>query len=82
MNYYFQGRYIINFGWYFSHVKKSCKKFYCKFSDYVWGFSMKKGDDKPWNKRVKEAMTLAYKAGKINLIRNAEISLKDVLVIF
>ena len=43
---------------------------------------MKKGDDKPWNKRVKEAMTLAYKAGKINLIRNAEISLKDVLVIF
>ena len=44
--------------------KRSCKKFYRKFSDYVWGFSMKKDDDKPWAERVDEAMTLAYQAAK------------------
>ena len=44
--------------------KRSCKKLYRKFSDYVWGFSMKKDDDKPWNERVDEAMNLAYHAAK------------------
>ena len=44
--------------------KKSCKKFIRKFSDYVWGFSIKKEDDKPWREKVDEAFTLAYQAAK------------------
>ena len=44
--------------------KKSCKKFIRKFSDYVWGFSMKKEDDKPWNEKVDEAFMIAYQAAK------------------
>ena len=44
--------------------KKSCKKFIRKFSDYVWGFSQKKEDDKPWNEKVDEAFMIAYNAAK------------------
>ena len=40
------------------------KKFYRKFSDYVWGFSMKNEDDKPWHEKVNDAMIYAYKAAK------------------
>ena len=44
--------------------KRSIKKFVRKFSDYVWGFSIKKEDDKSWSEKVDEAMMLAYEAAK------------------
>ena len=44
--------------------RKSCKKLYRKFSDYVWGFSMKNENDKPWSEKVNDAMMLAYQAAK------------------
>ena len=44
--------------------KKSMKKFIRKFSDYVWGFSVKKEDDKSWSEKVDEAMEMAYQAAK------------------
>lgn len=44
--------------------KQSCKKFVRKFSDYVWGFSIKKEDDKSWKEKVDEALNLAYQAAK------------------
>jgi hypothetical protein len=44
--------------------RKTMKKFYRKFSDYVWGFSMKNEDDKPWHEKVNDAMIYAYKAAK------------------
>ena len=44
--------------------RKSCKKLYRKFSDYVWGFSMKNENDKPWREKVNDAMMLAYQAAK------------------
>ena len=44
--------------------KLSCKKFIRKFSDYVWGFSTKKEDDKSWKEKVDEAIILAYQAAK------------------
>ena len=44
--------------------RRSCKKLYRKFSDYIWGFSMKNEDDKPWSEKVNDAMMLAYQAAK------------------
>ena len=44
--------------------RKSCKKLYRKFSDYVWGFSMKNEDDKPWSEKVNDDMMRAYQAAK------------------
>ena len=44
--------------------KKSMKKFIRKFSDYVWGFSVRKEDDKSWSEKVDEAMEMAYQAAK------------------
>lgn len=44
--------------------KKSCKKFFRKFSDYVYGFSKKTDDDKLWKEKVDEAFILAYQAAK------------------
>ena len=44
--------------------RKSCKKFYRKFSDYVYGFSKKEDDSRPWREKVDEAFILAYQAAK------------------
>lgn len=44
--------------------RKSCKKFYRKFSDYVYGFSQKTDDSRPWREKVDEAFILAYQAAK------------------
>ena len=44
--------------------RKTCKKFYRKFSDYVYGFSQKTDDSRPWREKVDEAFMLAYQAAK------------------
>jgi hypothetical protein len=44
--------------------RKTCKKFYRKFSDYVWGFSVRTDEDKSWQEKVNEAIILAYQAAK------------------
>lgn len=44
--------------------KRVVKRFLYKFSDYVWGFSVKSDDDKPWPDKVNEAFNLAYYAAK------------------
>lgn len=44
--------------------KNVMKKFVFKFSDYVWGFSQKKTDDKSWPERVDEAFMIAYNCAR------------------
>ena len=44
--------------------RKTCKKFFRKFSDYVWGFSVRTDEDKSWQEKVNEAIILAYQAAK------------------
>ena len=44
--------------------KKVMRKFVFKFSDYVWGFSQKKTNDKSWPERVDEAFMIAYNCAR------------------
>ena len=44
--------------------KNVMKKFVFKFSDYVWGFSQRKTDDKSWPERVDEAFMIAYNCAR------------------
>ena len=68
--------------------RKTCKKFYRKFSDYVWGFTMSTDDGNPWQEKVNEAIILAYQAAKHkfnkelgNIVRRGICDILGVVII-
>ena len=57
--------------------KNVCKKFLFKFSDYIWGFTQKKGSDKTWEEHCDEAFVIAYKCAKKKFNKECGEIIKD-----
>ena len=59
--------------------KRVAKRFLYKFSDYVWGFSVKQDDEKTWPDKVNEAIENAYKAAKKKFNKECAAIIKEAV---